>query len=77
MEGLVTLNAAVWNADFATPELDPGTDPQLLQADYRNTIYLLKSNRMISFSDDQPIEFTEAKRQVITAMFDEQKLFVR
>ncbi|WP_302557512.1 hypothetical protein [Holdemania filiformis] len=55
----------------------PGTDPQLLQADYRNTIYLLKSNRMISFSYDQPIAFTEAKRQVITAMFDEQKLFNR
>jgi hypothetical protein len=32
---------------------------------------------MISFSYDQPIAFTEAKRQVITAMFDEQKLFNR
>lgn len=60
LEGLVTLNAAVWNAKFAAPEHDPGTDLQLLQADYRNTIYLLKSNRMISFSYDQPIAFTEA-----------------
>lgn len=75
LEGLVTLNAAVWNAKFAAPEHDPGTDLQLLQADYRNTIYLLKSNRMISFSYDQPIAFTEAKSQVITAMFEEQKLF--
>ena len=77
LEDLVMLDAAAWNADFAAAELDPDADPQLLQADYRNTIYLLKSNRMISFSDDQPIEFTEAKRQVITAMFDEQKLFNR
>ena len=75
LEGLVTLNAAVWNAEFAAPEHDPGTDLQLFQADYRNTIYLLKSNRMISFSYDQPIAFTEAKSQVITAMFEEQKLF--
>lgn len=60
LEGLVTLNAAVWNAEFAAPEHDPGTDLQLLQADYRNTIYLQKSNRMISFSYDQPIAFTEA-----------------
>ncbi|MBS5000703.1 hypothetical protein [Holdemania filiformis] len=75
LEGLVTLNAAVWNAKFAAPEHDPGTDLQLFQADYRNTIYLLKSNRMISFNYDQPIAFTEAKSQVITAMFEEQKLF--
>ena len=75
LEGLVTLNAAVWNAEFAAPEHDPGTDLQLFQADYRNTIYLLKSNRMISFSYDQPIAFTEAKRRVITAMFAERNLF--
>ena len=74
LEGLVILDADVWNADFAAAKLNPDTDPPL-QTDYRNTIYLLKSNRMISFSYDQPIAFTEAKRRVITAMFAERNLF--